>query len=91
MPSPKKQKKPAAGTPGNPLPVIPEAVLAHFAPEGPMTAEAVQSASIAFKKALIERAMRGELSHHLGYPPGTTSTVGGNHRNGDLFASEHDH
>ena len=81
MPSPKKQKKPAAGTPGNPLPVISEAVLAHFAPEGPMTAEAVQSASIAFKKALIERAMRGELSHHLGYPPGTTPTVGGNHRN----------
>ena len=82
MPTPKKQKKPAAGTPGNPLPVIPEAVLAHFAPEGPMTAEAVQSASMAFKKALIERAMQGELSHHLGYPLGATPAMGGNHRNG---------
>lgn len=82
MPTPKKQKKPAAGTPGNPLPVIPEAVLEHFAPEGAMTAEAVQSASMAFKKALIERAMRGELSHHLGYPPGARPAPGGNHRNG---------
>ncbi len=82
MPTPKKQKKPAAGTPGNPLPVIPEAVLEQFAPEGPMTAEAVQSASMAFKKALIERAMRGELSHHLGYAPGATPAPGGNHRNG---------
>jgi transposase-like protein len=25
---------------------------------------------MAFKKALIERALGGELSHHLGYPPG---------------------
>jgi putative transposase len=24
-----------------------------------------------FKKALIERALDGELTHHLGYPPGT--------------------
>jgi putative transposase len=24
---------------------------------------------MAFKKALIERALGGELSHHLGYPP----------------------
>jgi transposase-like protein len=82
MPTPKRQKKPAAGTPGNPLPVIPQAVLEHFAPEGPMTAEAVQSASMAFKKALIERAMRGELSHHLGYPLGAPPGPGGNHRNG---------
>ena len=82
MSTSKKQKKPAAGTPGNPLPVIPEAVLEQFAPEGPMTAEAVQSASMAFKKALIERAMRGELSRHLGYAPGATPAPGGNHRNG---------
>jgi putative transposase len=25
---------------------------------------------MAFKKALIERALGAELSHHLGYPPG---------------------
>ncbi len=36
-----------------------------------MTAEAVNAASMAFKKALIERAMGAELGHHLGYPAGT--------------------
>ncbi len=28
------------------------------------------AAIAALKKALIERALGGELSHHLGYPPG---------------------
>jgi transposase-like protein len=36
-----------------------------------MTAEAVQDAAMAFKKALIERALGAELGHHLGYPAGT--------------------
>jgi transposase-like protein len=36
-----------------------------------MTGEAVNAASMAFKKALIERALGAELGHHLGYPPGT--------------------
>jgi hypothetical protein len=31
----------------------------------------VNAASMAFKKALIERAMGAELGHHLGYPAGT--------------------
>ncbi len=31
-----------------------------------MTAEAVNAASMAFKKALIERALGAELGHHLG-------------------------
>ncbi|MEN7531941.1 IS256 family transposase, partial [Cupriavidus sp. DL-D2] len=39
--------------------------------KGPMTAEAVQDAAMAFKKALIERALGAELGHHLGYPAGT--------------------
>ncbi|WP_175236761.1 IS256 family transposase, partial [Achromobacter mucicolens] len=38
--------------------------------KGPMTAEAVQDLSMAFKKALIERALGAELGHHLGYPAG---------------------
>ena len=38
--------------------------------KGPMTAEEVQAICLGFKKALIERAMGGELSHHLGYPLG---------------------
>jgi transposase-like protein len=48
-----------------------------------MTAEAVNTASMAFKKALIERALGGELSHHLGYPPGAPKPDSeSNQRNG---------
>ena len=47
------------------LPFIPKALIDHFV-SGPMSAEAVNAASMAFKKALIERAMGAELSHHLG-------------------------
>ncbi len=50
---------------------------------GPMDAEAIDAASMAFKKALIERALSAELSHHLGYPPGADKPDDlGNHRNG---------
>jgi hypothetical protein len=36
---------------------------------GLMSAGAIQDASMAFKKALIERALNAELGHHhLGYP-----------------------
>jgi putative transposase len=43
----------------------------------------VEAASQRLKKALIERALGAELSHHLGYPPGALKpdTVS-NHRNG---------
>jgi len=38
---------------------------------------------MAFKKALIERALGAELSHHLGYQPGSAKPEDvGNHRNG---------
>jgi len=38
---------------------------------------------MALKKALIERALGGELSHHLGYLPGGDKPAeAGNHRNG---------
>jgi len=38
---------------------------------------------MAFKKALIEHALGGELSHHLGYPPGADRPEeASNHRNG---------
>jgi len=64
------------------LPKIPKELLDQFV-EGPMTAEAIQDASMAFRKALIERALGGELSHHLGYPPGGDKPAeAGNHRNG---------
>ncbi|WP_426808794.1 IS256 family transposase [Pseudomonas sp. WOUb67] len=51
------------------LPKIPKELLEQFG-EGLMTAEAIEDASAAFKKALIERALHAELGHHLGYPPG---------------------
>ena len=74
MPS---KKKPAPQ-----LPAIPEELIDQFV-TGPMSAEAVQAASMAFKKALIERALGAEMSHHLGYPPGAAKPeAAGNHRNG---------
>ncbi|MDF0748594.1 transposase, partial [Bacillus velezensis] len=51
------------------LPSIPADLVDQFV-KGPMTAEAVQDLSMAFKKALIERALGAELGHHLGYAQG---------------------
>ncbi len=77
MPSKTSKKKPGAV-----LPNIPKELIDQFV-SGPMTAEAVNAASMAFKKALIERALSAELSHHLGYPPGGDKpSDAGNHRNG---------
>jgi transposase-like protein len=48
-----------------------------------MTGEAINAASVAFKKALIQRALGGELNHHLGYPAGADKPAGAtNQRNG---------
>ena len=66
MPNKKTRTATAAGAP---LPSIPKELIDQFV-KGPMTAEAVAMASAAFKKALIERVLGAELSHHLGYAPG---------------------
>jgi transposase-like protein len=64
------------------LPKIPKELIDQMV-SGPMDAEAVNAASMAFKKALIERILGAELSHHLGYPPGAEKPgETGNHRNG---------
>jgi len=64
------------------LPSIPKELIDQFV-TGPMSGEAVNAASVAFKKALIERALGAELSHHLGYTPGSAKLEeAGNHRNG---------
>lgn len=74
---PTKPKKPLPE-----LPAIPKELIDQFV-TGPMTAEAVNAASLAFKKALIERALGAELSHHLGYKPGAAKPEPAkNHRNG---------
>ena len=64
------------------LPKIPKELIDQFV-TGPMTGEAVNAASLAFKKALIERALGAELGHHLGYAPGRPSPrPATNQRNG---------
>jgi putative transposase len=82
MPSKTRAKNAAIAAKSAALPKIPKELLDQFV-RGPMTAEAIQDVSMAFKKALIERALGGELSHHLGYAPGgdKPATVD-NHRNG---------
>ncbi len=61
---------------------IPAALLDELV-KGPMSPADVQSVSLAFKKALIERAMGAELSHHLGYRDGDAPPVDQtNYRNG---------
>jgi transposase-like protein len=58
-------------------------LLNQFAPDRPLTATEVESATRRFKKALIERALGAELSHHLGYAPGAPKAEEtSNHRNG---------
>jgi putative transposase len=64
------------------LPKIPKELLDQFV-TGPMTGEAVNAASMAFKKALIERELGAELGHHLGYPNGAAKPEAAlNQRNG---------
>jgi putative transposase len=64
------------------LPSIPKALVDLFL-TGPMTGEAINDAGIAFKKALIEASLNAELSHHLGYAPGSNKPdEASNHRNG---------
>ncbi len=65
-----KMKNAAIAAKSAALPRIPKELLDQFV-SGPMTGEAVNAASMAFKKALIERALGAELGHHLGYPSGT--------------------
>jgi len=78
---PSKTKKTAA-TAQVALPKIPKELIDQFV-TGPMSAEAVNTVSMAFKKALIERALGAELSHHLGYAPGAAKPEEAtNHRNG---------
>ncbi|MPW11734.1 IS256 family transposase, partial [Paraburkholderia sp. CNPSo 3155] len=84
--------KPKAGSAPPPeLPAIPEELIDQFV-KGPMTAEAVQAASMAFKKALIERALGAELKHHLCYPSGgqrpPESTNQRNGRSGKTLLTE---
>ena len=63
---------------------FPKEVLDHFAgPARVMTQADADAITRQFKKALLERMLGGELTHHLGYPPGGTKPADTtNHRNG---------
>lgn len=77
---PRKTKNAAPADAG--LPEIPKELLDQFV-SGPMTAEAVEAVMRKFKKAVIERALGAEMSHHLGYAPGMAKPEETtNHRNG---------
>jgi transposase-like protein len=69
--------------PDAPLAPVPSAILDEFLQQGPVSVEEVEAAVRRFKKAIIERALGGELTHHLGYPPGGAKPdATTNHRNG---------
>ena len=77
---PRTTKRPAGEAPPAP---VPAEVLDQFVQQGPLTPEEVEAAVRRFKKAVIERALGAELTHHLGYPPGGTKPAATtNHRNG---------
>ncbi len=66
-----------------PLTPVPSEILDQFVRHGPLSAEELDAAVRRFKKALIERALGSELTHHLGYPPGGAKPDdSSNHRNG---------
>jgi len=77
-----KMKNAAIAAKSAALPKISKELLDQFV-SGPMTGEAVNAASMAFKKALIERALGAELGHHLGYSNGAVKPEAvSNQRNG---------
>lgn len=81
MPTARKKKIVAVATEAA-LPPIPSGWLDQLV-TGPMTPDAVENMTRRFKKAVIERALGAEMSHHLGYPPGAAKPAEAtNHRNG---------
>jgi putative transposase len=76
-------RKPKPPTSDAPLPPVPPEILDQFVRQGPLTPDELEAAVRRFKKAIIERALGGELTHHLGYPPGGAKPEATtNHRNG---------
>ena len=82
MPSRTKIKNAAIAARSAALAKIPDELIDQFV-IGPMTGEAVNAASMAFKKALIEPAMGAELGCHLGCPADAAKAqAGANQCNG---------
>jgi putative transposase len=69
--------------PDAPLAPVSSEILDQFVRQGPISPEELEAAVRRFKKAIIERALGGELTHHLGYPAGGIKPEDTtNHRNG---------
>jgi putative transposase len=82
-PSRTKQRNARIAAQSAALPKIPKEVLDQIVADGPLTAQDINATTMALKKALIERALGAELSHHLGYAPGSARPEdAANHRNG---------
>ena len=79
---PSKKKPAAAGMTA--LPSIPNELIEQLTGGAtPMTADQINATTMALKKALIERALGAEMSHHLGYALGSTRPEeAANQRNG---------
>jgi transposase-like protein len=76
---PRKQKASSEA----PLAPIPTEVLDQFVRQGPLSPAELDAVVRRFKKAIIERALGGELTHHLGYALGAAKPEETtNHRNG---------
>src|SRR6266540_4413620 len=76
-------RKPKTSTSDAPLAPIPAEILDQFVGQGPLTPEELEAVVRRFKKAIIERALGGELTHHLGYAVGEAKPEDTtNHRNG---------
>jgi putative transposase len=60
---PRKPKLPPSEAP---LAPVPAEILDQFVRQGPISHEELEAAVRRFKKAIIERALGGELTHHLG-------------------------
>jgi putative transposase len=66
-----------------PLAPVSSEILDQFVGQGPLSHEELDAAVRRFKKAIIERALGGELPHHLGYAAGGIKPEdSSNHRNG---------
>jgi len=64
------------------LPKLPVGLIDLF-DDQPKTAQEINDTVLALKKALIERALSGEMNHHLGYAPGEAKPqTASNQRNG---------
>jgi putative transposase len=70
-------------TPDAFLAPVPSEILDQFVRDGPLSHEELEAAVRRFKKAIIERALGSELTHHRGYPAGAAKPdASTNHRNG---------